>query len=107
LQRRAGISCERRHAGVRRVDRAYGQGWKGPSRRSARRSDGTRAAASTSDRLLLIEWVEQLADCRVQLGEAAEPAIALASDTVPVIVDRLTGDVRQAQIFAAVMGARS
>src|SRR5205807_467824 len=30
-----------------------------------------------------------------------------ASDTVPVIVDRLTGEVRQAQIFVAVMGASS
>ena len=28
-----------------------------------------------------------------------------AGDTVPVIVDRLTGEVRQAQIFVAVMGA--
>jgi transposase len=30
-----------------------------------------------------------------------------AGDTVPVIVDRLTGEVRQAQIFVAVMGASS
>jgi len=28
-----------------------------------------------------------------------------AGDTVPVIIDRLTGEVRQAQIFVAVMGA--
>jgi transposase len=28
-----------------------------------------------------------------------------AGDTVPVIVDRLTGETRQAQIFVAVMGA--
>jgi hypothetical protein len=28
-----------------------------------------------------------------------------AGDTVPVIVDRLTGEVRRAQIFVAVMGA--
>jgi transposase len=28
-----------------------------------------------------------------------------AGDTVPVIVDRLTGELRQAQIFVAVMGA--
>ena len=28
-----------------------------------------------------------------------------AGDTVPVIVDRLTGEIRQAQIFVAVMGA--
>jgi transposase len=28
-----------------------------------------------------------------------------AGDTVPVIVDRLTGQVRPAQIFVAVMGA--
>jgi transposase len=28
-----------------------------------------------------------------------------AGDTVPVIVDRLTGEVRSAQIFVAVMGA--
>jgi transposase len=28
-----------------------------------------------------------------------------ARDTVPVIVDRLTGEVRVAQIFVAVMGA--
>jgi transposase len=30
-----------------------------------------------------------------------------AGDTVPVIVDRLTGEMRQAQIFVAVMGASS
>ena len=30
-----------------------------------------------------------------------------AGDTVPVIIDRLTGEVRQAQIFVAVMGASS
>jgi transposase len=30
-----------------------------------------------------------------------------AGDTVPVIVDRLTGEVREAQIFVAVMGASS
>ncbi len=30
-----------------------------------------------------------------------------AGDTVPVIVDRLTGEVRHAQIFVAVMGASS
>src|SRR5947209_4010448 len=30
-----------------------------------------------------------------------------AGDTVPVIVDRLTGEVRQAQIFVAVLGASS
>ena len=28
-----------------------------------------------------------------------------AGDTVPVMVDRLTGKIRQAQIFVAVMGA--
>jgi transposase len=28
-----------------------------------------------------------------------------AGDTMPVIVDRLTGEIRQAQIFVAVMGA--
>jgi transposase len=28
-----------------------------------------------------------------------------AGDTVPVIVDRLTGETRQAQIFVAVLGA--
>jgi transposase len=28
-----------------------------------------------------------------------------AGDTVPVIIDRLTGEVRRAQIFVAVMGA--
>jgi transposase len=28
-----------------------------------------------------------------------------AGDTVPVIIDRLTGEVRAAQIFVAVMGA--
>ena len=33
--------------------------------------------------------------------------IAYAGDTVPVIVDRLTGEVRQAQIFVAVVGASS
>ena len=31
--------------------------------------------------------------------------IDYAGDTVPVIIDRLTGEVRQAQIFVAVMGA--
>ena len=30
-----------------------------------------------------------------------------AGDTVPVVIDRLTGEVRQAQIFVAVMGASS
>jgi transposase len=30
-----------------------------------------------------------------------------AGDTVPVIVDRLTGEIREAQIFVAVMGASS
>jgi transposase len=30
-----------------------------------------------------------------------------AGDTVPVIIDRLTGELRQAQIFVAVMGAPS
>src|SRR6478672_8608872 len=30
-----------------------------------------------------------------------------AGDTVPVIIDRLTGELRQAQIFVAVMGASS
>ena len=30
-----------------------------------------------------------------------------AGDTVPVIIDRLTGEIRQAQIFVAVMGASS
>jgi transposase len=28
-----------------------------------------------------------------------------AGDTVPVIIDRLTGEVRRAQVFVAVMGA--
>src|SRR5947209_9872108 len=32
-------------------------------------------------------------------------AVAVAGDTVPVIIDRLTGEVRAAQIFVAVMGA--
>jgi transposase len=31
--------------------------------------------------------------------------IDYAGDTVPVIVDRLTGETRQAQIFVAVLGA--
>jgi transposase len=30
-----------------------------------------------------------------------------AGDTVPVVVDRLTGEIREAQIFVAVMGASS
>ena len=30
-----------------------------------------------------------------------------AGDTVPVIVDRLSGEIRPAQIFVAVMGASS
>jgi transposase len=33
--------------------------------------------------------------------------IAYAGDMVPVIVDRLTGEVRQAQILVAVVGASS
>ena len=33
--------------------------------------------------------------------------VGYAGDTVPVIVDRLTGETRPAQIFVAVMGASS
>jgi transposase len=29
-----------------------------------------------------------------------------AGDTVPVLIDRLTGEMRETQIFVAVMGAR-
>ena len=35
----------------------------------------------------------------------AHIGVDYAGDTVPVIVDRLTGQVRAAQIFVAVLGA--
>jgi len=35
------------------------------------------------------------------------PAVDCAGDGVPVVIDRLTGEIRKAQVFVAVLGASS
>jgi len=55
---------------------------------------------------LYIEWRRGISATMRQTHVAGEKLfVDYAGDTVPVIVDRLTGEVRQAQIFVAVMGA--
>src|SRR5258705_4597442 len=49
--------------------------------------------------------------CRRRCGRRTRPASGCSSITpamgVPVIIDRLTGEIRKAQIFVAVLGASS
>jgi hypothetical protein len=60
---------------------------------------------------LLVEPPEQLADCRVQLGEAVEPAIAQTTDE-PTLDNQdagfhlRLGERRQLQVIRARSGAR-
>ena len=54
------------------------------------------------------DWRKRISATMRQTHLAGERLfVDYAGDTVPVIVDRLTGEVRQAQIFVAVMGASS
>jgi transposase len=53
-------------------------------------------------------WEGQLSVTMRQSHAGGEKLfVDYAGDTVPVIVDRLTGEIREAQIFVAVMGASS
>ena len=55
---------------------------------------------------LFRSWEAKLSVTMRQIHIAGDKLfVDYAGDTVPVIVDRLTGEVRQAQIFVAVMGA--
>jgi transposase len=54
------------------------------------------------------QWQGQLSVTMRQSHAAGDKLfVDYAGDTVPVIVDRLTGEIREAQIFVAVLGASS
>ena len=76
-----------------------------PSSGTINRSSVIRRATAYS-RFCELSWERKLSVTMRQTHVGGDKLfVDYAGDTVPMIVDRLTGELRQAQIFVAVMGA--